>query len=45
MAKEFNHDSVFEGVIQIKGGTPALNKVLLSDASGNATWGTAPTQH
>ncbi len=30
--------SVFEGSIQIKGGAPAVDKVLVSDASGNATW-------
>ncbi len=30
--------SVFEGSIQIKGGTPGDGKVLVSDASGNATW-------
>lgn len=28
--------------LQITGGTPALNKVLTSDASGNATWQTNP---
>lgn len=30
--------SVFEGGVQIKGGTPGTGKVLVSDASGNATW-------
>jgi hypothetical protein len=31
------------GTLQITGGTPAANKVLTSDASGNATWQTPTT--
>lgn len=42
MAKEFNHDSIFQGTVQITSGTPAVNKVLLSDATGNATWQPVP---
>ena len=43
MAKEFNHNSVFKGTIQITSGIPAANKVLLSDATGNASWQVIPS--
>jgi hypothetical protein len=33
-----NGNTIFNGVIQITGGTPGTGKVLTSDASGNATW-------
>lgn len=32
--------SIFNGQVQILSGTPGANKVLISDAQGNATWGT-----
>ena len=36
---DFANDSLFfNGVVRITGGNPALNKILTSDANGNATW-------
>ena len=36
---DFANDSIFlNGVVRITGGTPGIDKVLTSDADGNATW-------
>lgn len=36
---DFENDSLFfNGVVRITGGNPGANKVLTSDANGNATW-------
>ena len=34
-------DTQINGTITIKGGTPGANKVLVSDANGKASWGSA----
>ncbi len=36
-----SNNAVIEGVVRIEGGSPGSNKVLVSDANGNATWGYA----
>jgi hypothetical protein len=38
-----NNKTIVEGVIQIKGGSPALGSILTSDALGNATWAVPTT--
>ncbi|MFK5856342.1 MAG: tail fiber domain-containing protein [Bacteroidota bacterium] len=38
---DFTNDSIFfNGVVRITGGNPGTNKLLTSDANGNATWET-----
>ena len=35
------NNAIIEGVVQVQGGNPGTNKVLISDNNGNATWGFA----
>lgn len=39
---EFNNNATFNSPIQYTSGTPALGKVMTSDASGNASWQNLP---